>query len=469
VSSVELPLRRGFGTKVSPLVRDLLNDEPNELPAALVATSNHWPSPQPVPFRRYYERQFADLERERVWKKVWQLACREEDIPEVGDRVAYEVGTLSFMVVRSGPDSFRAFHNACRHRGTRLCDGFASGSTVRCPFHGWEWDLDGALKQIPSRWDFPDVEDASFGLAEVALGRWGGYVLINPDPDASPFEPSLGVLPEHFDACPVEDLYTVFHIRKRLNANWKLSMEAFLESYHVLETHTEFLGFTGDANTQYDVFEDGASHVNRLITPSGIPSPHLGETASIDEAAEMTFAAFAMVMPGVEPPKYDRSLGTSARAQIAQWRRQLLGAALGRDFSSWTDCAMIDSVQYWMFPNFCPWWGLGLPLVYQFLPLGDDPERSIMDVRVMGPVPGGGAPRPPAAPTVHLGFDDPFTSIGEIGFLGTVFDQDAGNLARLQAGVRAAAEGADVATLGRYQECRVQHFHEVLDRYLGLS
>jgi hypothetical protein len=143
-----------------------------------------------------------------------------------------------------------------------------------------------------------------------------------------------------------------------------------------------------------------------------------------------------------------------------------MGAGLGRDFSGWSDAAMLDSIQYFMFPNFCPWYGEGLPLVYQFLPHGTDPNESVMSIRLTAPLPGGGAPHPPSAPITDLDFDESFSSKPEIGLLALIFDQDMSNLPKIQLGLRGAADSHPAATLGRYQEQRIQHFHEVLDRMM---
>lgn len=458
---------RGFSTSVSPLVADLLAKDSGDVPAVLLSTGNYLPKEKKVPLSRYYDRAFAELERERLWKKVWQFACREEDIPNVGDRVSYTVGMLSFVILRSAPNEFRAFNNACLHRGTRLCDGQGSGESLRCPFHAWEWKLDGSLKNIPSRWDFPQVSDAQYKLPEAKIGTWGGYIFINPDPNAGPLSDALGVLPEHFKRAPVEDRFTVIHIRKKVRANWKITMEAFLEAYHVIETHSDSLGFTGDASTQYAIWDDGKSHISRLITPLGIPSPHLGEQASPEAAGNMTFQALAMAMPGVPVPKVDMNSALPPRAQIAAWRRQMMSAALGRDFSTWADTMLVDTIEYHMFPNFCPWFADGLPLVYQFLPDGDDPNVSVMNVRLTLPLPAGGV-RPTSPPIVHLDYDEPFNTKPEIGLLSIIFDQDMSNLPRIQLGLKAAADGHAFATFGRYQEQRIAHFHEVLEKTLGI-
>jgi phenylpropionate dioxygenase-like ring-hydroxylating dioxygenase large terminal subunit len=458
---------RGASSAVSPLAEALIEADSREVGVALRTRGNYLPQQKKIPLSRYHSVEYAALEKERLWKRVWQFACREEDIPSVGDRVPYTVGDLSFVVVRSGPREFRAFYNTCLHRGTRLCDGAGSGASLRCPFHAWEWHLDGSLKNIPSRWDFANVKSADYALPEVKLDTWGGFIFINPDPAAPPLASALGVLPEFFKDCPADDRFTAFHIRKRVRANWKVTLEAFLEAYHVIETHSDSLTFTGDASTQYDIWEEGGAHISRLITPLGIPSPHLGDGASAIAAVDRAYEVFAMAMPGVPVPKFDPKSALSGRAQVAEWRRQMLGAGLARDLAGWPDVAMLDSIQYFMFPNFCPWYGEGLPLIYQFLPHGTDPNESVMSVRLTAPLPGAGAPRPPAAPIMELDFDEPFSSKPEIGLLSLIFDQDMSNLPRIQAGLRGADPARAEATLGRYQEQRIQHFHEVLERTLG--
>lgn len=466
----DVPLVKGVASKFSPMVDELLKED-SRTTLALTAKGNYHPKAHSIDLKRYFDPAFADLEREKLWKKVWQFACREEDIPNVGDRLAYTVGALSYMIVRVAPDRIKAFHNSCLHRGTRLCDGLSAGETIRCPFHAWEWKLDGSLHNLPARWDFPHVQDDKFRLREVRLGTWGGFVFINPDSSSTEtLESNLGVLPAHFASWPPEDHYTISHVRKMVRANWKITMEAFLESYHALEVHQQIMSMLADSSTQYDIWEEGSSHVSRLYSPQGVPSPYFGEEVSPIEAAAATASAF--MLPGMAELKIDPASDKSPRAQTAEWRRQMMGAFLKRDFSSWPDAVMLDAIQYWSFPNFGPWYGEGGPIVYQFLP-GSNPLETIMSVRLLAPKPGDGAPCPPSAPIVHLGLDDPFSMVPEYGSLfgglARVFDQDMANIPRVQAGVMAAHESGGELTLGRYQEMRVQYFHEVLDKQLGLK
>lgn len=462
--------QRGHGTAVSPLVCDLLAQDSHPLPVALQPASNGNtdPASRRVAFSRYFSPEFQAQEKEHLWRKVWQFACREEDLPNIGDRVNYDVGDDSYIIMRSGEDEFRAFNNACLHRGNRLCHGLTSGESLRCSFHAWEWNVDGTVRNIPSKWDFPQVKKEEYRLPEIRIDRWGGFLFVNPDPDAGPLSESLGVLPAHFASWKPEDRFTFVHVRKLVRANWKTTMEAFLEAYHVIETHPDAMPFTGDASTQYDIWDDGKkAHVSRSLTPLAVPSPHLGDEASVQAALDAVMQVFALSMgPGANVPTFDAAKGTG-RADIAAWRREMMAAGFARDFSHLCDSELLDTTQYFMFPNFCPWYGEGLPLTYQFLPYKNDPDCSIMSIRLLLPVPGNGIPRPPSAPIIEVDFDETFVGVPELGLIGHIFEQDMSNLPGVQIGMKSAAQRFSNATLGQYQESRISHFHETLDRYLG--
>src|SRR5206468_4105093 len=95
---------------------------------------------------RYFAPEFHRLEVERVWRRVWQMACREEQIADVGDSIVYEIAGASLIVMRTTPDQIRAFHNSCLHRGTQLRTKPGRVTALRCPFHGFTWNIDGTLR-----------------------------------------------------------------------------------------------------------------------------------------------------------------------------------------------------------------------------------------------------------------------------------------------------------------------------------
>ncbi|HEY4409624.1 MAG TPA: aromatic ring-hydroxylating dioxygenase subunit alpha [Acidimicrobiia bacterium] len=427
-----------------------------EVPDVLLSESYAYLGSDDIPVERYTSADYARLEAERLWPKVWQMACREEEIPEVGDHVVYDIANYSILVVRSAPDVIKAYHNSCLHRGTQLRAEGGSVPFFRCSFHGWTWNLDGTLKRIPAQWDFPHCQPDQMCLPECQVGTWAGFVFVNMDPDAGPLEDWLEVLPEHFRHWPLEKRLKAAHVAKVLPCNWKVAVEAFIEAYHVSSTHPQLAFYDGDTNSQYDIYGE---HVSRFVNILGIPSPELGELdeQTIAEAFARDFRIGDVA--AVEVPE-----GSSAREVIADTMRQLLSAGSGIDFSKLSNTEAIDSIEYYLFPNFLPWAGLGIPIVYRFRPNGLDPDTSIMEVMLMAPLPEGLPQRPPPAPIHWLESDD-WRDAPEIGVLGLALNQDMSNLHKVQRGLHASATKA--VRLGDYQEIRIRHYHRTLAKYVG--
>lgn len=447
----------GYGSDERPLARALWKkDQFDPEHPVLTAISDFNPAPLNVDYKIYYDRDFAAKEREAIWRKSWLYACREEDMPKIGDRTPFQLGKDSYFIVRSGEDEFKAFYNSCLHRGTMLCVEKEEGDTIRCPYHGWEWNVDGRLKRIPSHWDFGQINRTNGSLPEVKLGRWGGFIFINADPDCAPLEEALGVLPEHFRSFAPERRYTGGRFRKLVKANWKISQEAFQEAYHLYATHPEAVPFTGDSQAQYDVWPGENGHVGRNVATSATPSMHAPASATHLEAAE-SWAEF-MVMwhyPGYDVPKFD--LQQDLRLQAAQWHRKVLKQYYGRDITI-PDAAMLDSFLYFMFPHAAFWMTEGVPMTYQFTPHPDDPEMSFFEVRLLLPVPEG-RETPPAEEVIELGPDDSvFENVPSFGGLGYIFDQDMSNMPKIQKGAHAADPAQAYTRLGRYQEKIIRHW-----------
>ncbi len=458
-----------------PSYQDILTSDGDSPPAALFAVNAPFLGSEDIDKSRYFSRAWHDLEMERLWPRVWQMACREEQIPEPGDSIVYEIGSYSILVVRGDDDQIRAFFNSCLHRGTQLRPGgphegeVVTTGKIRCPFHGWSWKLDGRLDHIPCKWDFSHVDERTADLRAVKVGTWGGFVFINMDADASPLEDYLGDLIPQFKAWPLENRYIAANVRKIMPCNWKIAQESFIEVLHVEATHPQTMPYIGDVNSQYDVF---GAHVNRMITPQAVASPLLGN-ASEQKIADSFIAELAgSPGPGADRdfalPKIEVLPGESARQAMARLMRANLTATTGVDHGDLSIAETLDTTMYQLFPNFMPCGGGGVPVIFRFRPNGDDPETSIMDVMLLYAYPEG-QERPAPAPMTRLELNDSWHDAPELGGICAIFEQDTANMPLVHRGMKAGGAkclGKPGVTLASYQEIRIRHYHGMLDRYI---
>ncbi len=437
---------------------DLMAAESRTPPDFLVKDAYEYMGSAPLAAARYTSPEFFARERAAMWPNVWQFAAREEEMPEPGDVVLYENAGRSYLVTRQPDGSVRAFHNVCLHRGRKLRLDSGWSKEFKCPFHGFTWNTDGSLKDIPCRWDFGHLSDSSMQLPEAQIGRWGGYIFLKEAEGGPTLEEYLAPLPEHFKRWKHEDCYTAVWVGKVIRANWKATAEAFMEAWHSVITHPQILPFTGDANTRYNVYGD---HVNVALTPFAVLSPHLDQAAHsqqwiIDEFLKYNGRAGGADLK-VEVPE-----GASARAHLAAVNRERYTQNTGHDHSHATDAELLDAFTYNVFPNFAPWGGFMPNIVYRWRPWPDQ-DSTLMEVRLLMRAPPG-APKPKPAPMNFLADDQPWTAATELGALGHIFEQDMANLPFVQDGLKASKNGE--VHLGDYQEIRIRHFHRTLDRYL---
>lgn len=439
--------------------QELLDVEQIEVPDCLRAnTMDHMGSAN-LSVDRYISREYHELEKKKLWPKVWQMVCREEDIPNVGDHIVYDITDYSFIIVRSAENEIKSFYNSCLHRGRSLRDECGSVPYFRCPYHAFTWNLDGTPRFIPSQWDFGHFSEGNPNLDETHLDTWGGFVFINMDDDCISLQEYLGVLPEHFKRWPLEKYYKAVHVKRIVRANWKVAQEAFQESFHVIATHPQIMKFTADENSQYDTFGD---HINRTITASAEVSPHLESRPNEREIVEELLAMGGRNKDATDV--IDLREGMTAREFMAGVIRKSVSDLTGEDMSGYTTSECIDNILYNVFPNFAPWAGLNRNVVYRFRPLGDDHESCTMEAMLLMRY-NEKDPRPPACAINELDEHEPFTNATELGGLGAVFDQDMDNLPFMMKGLKAGKRQEVV--LGNYQEGRIRHIHQTLDKYLN--
>lgn len=438
--------------------QDIAHGDEGPLASVLELVSAPSQSTEDIPFERYTSQAFFDREIAKMWSKVWQYACRDEHVPEVGDYYVYDIGRRSILVTRS-ENGLKAYHNSCIHRGTKLKPSGSAGwsAQIGCPFHGWTWNLDGTLKDIPCRWDFEHVRDDDARLAEVQVASWNGFIFINMDLHAAPLLDYLEVVPEHFRNWDLTGWYIHNHVQKELPANWKLGQEAFMEQYHTPTAHPEMTHVVADWNAQHDIF---SRHISRDLTAMASPSPVSTLNLSQQELLDsMLVADRSAAGPRAIVPE-----GSTARTVMAQTLRQSILESAGLDLSHFSVAEMVDSIKYNIFPNLFIYPGAGLPMIYQFRPLGNDPDRCLFDQMILRPVPKD-RPRPAPAEVVRIGENDSWNTVPDLDpFLASVLDQDTSIMRWQCEGMYASQKGAQ--SLSNHLESRIRHTHHTLDIYL---
>lgn len=413
-----------------------------------------------VPVYRYISRDYVSKEREKLWPRVWQVACRQEDLPEVGDYLEYLVGDQSLLIVRSAADRIQAFHNVCLHRGTRLKSGCGSATELRCMFHAWCWNLNGTNKEIIDHHDFPRLKQADLKLSEVKVGRWGGFVFINMNLDAESLEDYLGLVPELFARFRLDAMQVQSHRRTVIEANWKVPIDNFNESYHVVGLHPQQLPFIDDTNVKYATAGIHSTEHCR----SGVASARLNGNLDEDMVLDAMLDARRSTYHQGDEEKRAQFLGLTAltvpqgrtaRDVVIDLKRARL-TAVGQDTSGRPDSDLIDGHGLHLFPNVVMFMSYGEAFVVRTRPNGDDPDSCIAEIINLDfPAAGENRGRPAITRIPDADNHD----------WGLVIEQDLKCVKEVQIGLH--SRGFPGIRLAQYQELRIRHMHQNLERYVG--
>ena len=408
---------------------------------------------------RYIDGAFAGLERQRLWNKVWQWACLEEDLPSTGSFYEYQCGDQSILIVRTDA-GLRAFHNVCPHRGNRLRGGSGTlPGELACNYHRWTWDLSGKLLQVPEREGFPEFEDSCFGLRPVSVGTWSQFVFVNPDPDAEPLLDYLATMVDRLSPYHWELHTRTSSVTLPMAANWKTMVDGFLDVYHLQGVHPQLLNYTDDVATTYERLGKHSA----MYMPMGVASPKAAdrsEQAVLDELTRPGSGIMGKML--MESPFLDHVGGRPTLRPGITVRDALIDAGrrsadrLGRDYSGLSDEQVIDDHHYFFFPNTIMNVFAGHVVAARMRPEPSDPERCLFDLFVFN----------------WLSDDElatreipPHEVVAEHTKVGRVPDQDFTALPKVQLGLHSEGiESIFLSTEG--QEVRVMDFHTELDCYL---
>lgn len=406
--------------------------------------------PDRIPKERYYDEGFYQMEAELLWPRVWQMACRLEEIPGPGDFAEYEILDQSVVVVRAEDGSVRAFENACRHRGVKVVEGRGTLKTgFTCPFHGWCYGLDGANTFVSQARSFAEhnLAVADIALRPVRCETWGGCAWVNLDDGAPPLRQYLEPIASVLDAWKVESLGVDWWYACRLPANWKLAQEAFVEQYHVLETHPQLRlpGRYPPRQGPFDpeVFVESELEYLRLMSEGMAGMVHASDVAIAEDLVGLELPAEA----GAAMERWNRTLNDEVTR-----RHRALGHDMP-DLNALEDQGMNEPMAY-CFPHY-----LVLPMyssasAYRFRPLG--PEETLMEIWSLTRFPeGAGRPRP-APPEVWAHDDGRWPPIPA---------QDFSNVPRQQKGLH--SRGFGYMRLSEKNEGHISNYHRLIDGFLA--
>ncbi|HBO95233.1 MAG TPA: (2Fe-2S)-binding protein [Gammaproteobacteria bacterium] len=421
---------------------------------------------------------YAEEESDKLWAKVWQHAGRVEEIPEVGNYITYDIMDDSIIIVRSAPDTIKAFYNVCSHRGRQLVDtpqGAHSACGRKqnfvCGYHGWTYNLEGTCTRILDESDWKGVlNDSCTRLNEIKVDTWGGWIWINMDPECEPLrdylEPAAGLLDQfEFDKMRFRwRQWVVF------DCNWKTALEAFMEPYHVEGTHPQLCEY-GDF---YAWSKAQGLHGNDGFD-SKDPNDTSAATTTVTRAGK---GPDARKMIAQMQEEFWDTIGASTTPTLVNAAKRLVdelpeGTPAHEVHEHWYESAKRDDAErgviwpspdpeqlakaglaWHIFPNmsFIP--GLTFALGYRTRPYGNDPNKCIYESFALERFPEG------QEPETEWVYAEPTEENWK-----KVLAQDFSNMAAVQKGMR--NRGFRGTLPNPHQEQKITNFHRNLARYMG--
>lgn len=195
-----------------------------------------------LPREAYIDEAVLEWEMRHFFERGWFCVGRGEELSQPGDQRAETIGPSGILLVRDSDGALRAFANACRHRGHELlpCGAPAVNRTlVVCPYHAWSYKLDGSLRRAPGFNELDGFDLSEFGLPELRVEEWHGYVFVNPSGEAAPFAEHIAGFGEIIAPYEPERLVTCGRHEYVVSANWKGLNENYQECYHCPVIHPE--------------------------------------------------------------------------------------------------------------------------------------------------------------------------------------------------------------------------------------
>lgn len=419
----------------------------------------------------YVSAAFLEQEKRRMWPKVWHPACREEEIPNVGDYLTYDITGQSFIVVQSAPGTFKAFYNSCPHRGRRVTEDCGNARGFTCQYHGWKWHLDGGVREVIDRQDWGGcLADEDARLSEIRLDRWGGWIFINEDPDAESLHSYLAPVQDFLDPFELERMRYKWSVTIEVACNWKVAIEAFNEGYHVQTTHRYILPCFDDVTQSFAYGKHamfGYWDPNPVV---GRPASRLGK-APPEDPRPLIVEFVRQMARDVTAIYSERDLEAARRlltevpataprevmlGKVYEFQREAAIAA----GAGWPDISMEQLIRagadWHIFPNLVILPFADSALWYRARPHPTEPGRCFFDLNGLQRYAPGAEP-----PLTRLHFTD----WQDFKALPPFLIDDFKNMPEVQKGMN--NRGFRHANVNPVQEVAIANFHRVINAYLA--
>ncbi len=427
----------------------------------------------------FLSQDYAEAEKEKLWPLVWQMAGRVEDIPNVGDFFTYDIADDSIIIVRTAADAIKAFYNVCAHRGRQLIDTPADHNGVRgnrrsfvCGFHGWTYDLDGKNTYILDEDDWHGALNTDCtSLTPVRVDTWGGFIYVDMREAGESLAEFLGRAGEILSHFQFEKMRYKWRQWCVYPANWKTSIEAFMEPYHTTSTHHQLTAFAEfyAYSKQY-----GLHSVSGFDQRKSAESTTQGGSVSrAGKGADPRVSTYELAYENYTTINYSASTdtliaaasrlkdelpeGSSVSEVMAHWMKSAKAddAARGVTWPEIPPEIMAEAGLAWtLFPNQNILQGVTFALAYRARPHPTDVDQCIFEAYALERFPEGEEPQTEwvlAEPTEEK--------------WGKVLAQDFANMKWVHKGMK--SRGFKGALPNPHQEQKIINAHRNLANYMG--
>ena len=422
---------------------------------------------------RYFSREYMQREWDQLWTKIWHIAGRVSQLAEAGDYIVHNFTHESVLIVKQADGSLKGFYNVCQHRGQRLVWHDGSQDAFTCPYHGWQWGLDGKLEAVTDPEDFPQGNPCGkLTLRSVRVDAWAGMVWYTLDERAPALRAFLAPLPEIYQNFPLETMIRTRWVRvDNLPSNWKMYSDNFNESYHTQTAHPHIVNrIDQDYRTsQFDMFPNGHARILQLGRPSFRDRPLEGEETLFDELLREW---------GLDPESYPdyETKAVQGWLDLKAAKRAKAKERGMTQYEKLTDSELTESMFNFIFPNHTFSIGAEGCRLTTWEPHPNDPEKcsfEYWDLTYPNEIQKAFRPKfsnvlfeVKEAQELERYTYDEVHGIDSIA-KNTVIYQDWGLSPGQQAGWR--SRGYEENPYLAAQETRVRRFHEVLNDYIAGS